>query len=117
MYETMVMQNCDALIDAINTKRKELLEVIAHDKEMRIKLLKEQVGAGASVLIPSTAHMAMSHTSGLLVLVPITSTIRTVRFSLAELYVPLLPTHHSTRMVVTRCIMKLFHSQIYVQTE
>ena len=37
------MKSCDAIIEAVNRKREELLKVISHDKEMRINVLKEQV--------------------------------------------------------------------------
>ena len=39
----MVMQSCDAIIEAVNRKREELLKVIAHDRDMRINVLREQV--------------------------------------------------------------------------
>jgi hypothetical protein len=39
----MVTQSCDAIIEAVNRKKEELLMVISHDKEMRINVLKEQV--------------------------------------------------------------------------
>lgn len=39
----MVMQSCDAVIEAVNKKREELLQEISHHKEMRIKVLREQV--------------------------------------------------------------------------
>lgn len=42
-YESMVNQSCDTVIEAVNRKREELLKVIAHDKEMRVNVLKEQV--------------------------------------------------------------------------
>lgn len=43
VYESMVMQSCDAVIEAVNKKREELLEEISHHKEMRIKALRDQV--------------------------------------------------------------------------
>jgi len=39
----MVTQSCDAVIAAVNRKKAELLEVIAHDRDMRINVLKQQV--------------------------------------------------------------------------
>jgi len=42
-YDSLVNQSCDAIIAAVNRKREELMNVITHDKEMRINVLKEQV--------------------------------------------------------------------------
>ncbi|XP_067943550.1 E3 ubiquitin-protein ligase TRIM9-like [Watersipora subatra] len=42
-YESMVIQSCDAIIEAVNRKREELLKVISHEKESRISILKDQV--------------------------------------------------------------------------
>ncbi|KAL3266547.1 hypothetical protein HHI36_010715 [Cryptolaemus montrouzieri] len=54
-FEAIVTAQCDALIQAIHTRRAQLLECIRQDKEMRIRALKDQVVTCTSRLQQTTA--------------------------------------------------------------
>lgn len=56
-FEDAVSSQCDALIQAIEARRQQLIEYIRQDKEMKVRMLKEQV---------STCTCKLQHTTGLI---------------------------------------------------
>lgn len=53
-FEGVVSAQCDALIEAIQLRRDQLLECIRQDKELRVRALREQVGNCTSKLQQTT---------------------------------------------------------------
>ncbi|XP_054261774.1 E3 ubiquitin-protein ligase TRIM9-like isoform X1 [Macrosteles quadrilineatus] len=56
-FEEVVVAQCDALIEAIEARKQQLLEYIRQDKELKVRVLKEQV---------MTCTCKLQHTTGLL---------------------------------------------------
>ncbi|XP_046663598.1 E3 ubiquitin-protein ligase TRIM9 isoform X2 [Homalodisca vitripennis] len=56
-FEEVVISQCDALIEAIEARKQQLLEYIRQDKEIKVRVLKEQV---------ATCTCKLQHTTGLL---------------------------------------------------
>lgn len=52
-----MISQCDALIEAIEARKQQLIEYIRQDKDMKVRLLKEQV---------TTCTCKLQHTTGLL---------------------------------------------------
>lgn len=56
-FEEMVVAQCDALIEALENRKQQLLEYIRQDKEVKVRVLKDQV---------TMCTCKLQHTTGLL---------------------------------------------------
>lgn len=56
-FEDTVIAQCDALIEAIEARKQQLIEYIRQDRDMKVRVLKEQV---------ALCTCKLQHTTGLL---------------------------------------------------
>lgn len=59
-FESSVVAQCDAIIDAVKRRKQQLMEHIAQDKEHKIATLKEQVSHCTKVLQSTTGLLQFS---------------------------------------------------------
>ena len=53
-FESLVISQCDSLIDSLMKRKQELLELVSHERERKTKILKDQAASCTSHLQKTT---------------------------------------------------------------